>query len=98
MTGSWKSTLAGAVTALFAFVLFSPKTFGGFPWLIQLSKFAVVGRLAGLGLVSKDYDVAGDPRKYTFPFPNRGHASRRSHAEAPAPRSEEHTSELQSLR
>jgi len=59
MTGSWKSTTVGAVTAFFAFVLFSPELFAQWPALIALSKFAVVGGLAGLGIVAKDYNVSG---------------------------------------
>jgi hypothetical protein len=59
MTRSWKSTLMGAITAFFAFVLFSPETFPAFPWLIALAKFAVVGGLAGMGIVGKDFNVTG---------------------------------------
>jgi hypothetical protein len=59
MNGSWKSTLMGATTAFFAFVLFSPETFSAAPWLLALAKFAVVGGLAGLGIVAKDYNVSG---------------------------------------
>lgn len=56
---NWKSSGMGVLTALFAFVLFSPETFAAWPWLIALSKFAVVGGLAGIGIVSKDYNVTG---------------------------------------
>lgn len=56
---SWKSTVIGIATAFFAFVMFSPETFQAFPWLISLAKFALVGGLAGLGIVSKDYNVSG---------------------------------------
>lgn len=61
MKGSWKSTVIGAATAFFAFVLFSPETFIAFPALIALSKFAVCGGLASMGLVGKDFDKTGKP-------------------------------------
>ena len=56
---SWKTTTAGLVTAVAAFVLFSPETFAAFPWLISLAKFLVVGGAAGLGIAGKDYNVTG---------------------------------------
>lgn len=56
MTGSWKTTVIGSATAFFAFVLFSPETFIAFPWLIALSKFAVCGGLAGLGIAAADFN------------------------------------------
>jgi hypothetical protein len=59
MIGSWKSTVLGAATAFFAFVVFSPETFAGAPWLIALSTFAVAGGLLGMGIVGKDYNVSG---------------------------------------
>lgn len=62
MTGSWKSTVIGAMTAFFAFVLFTPESFQEWPILIALSKFAVIGGLAGLGIVAKDYNVSGPPK------------------------------------
>ena len=58
MTGtSWKSTAAGVVSALAAFVLFSPAYFP--PWAIDAAKFAMVGGLAAFGVVAKDFDVTG---------------------------------------
>ncbi len=67
MTGSWRTTLIGAATAFFAFVLFSPETFVAFPWLVALSKFAVCGGLAGQGILSKDYNVTGRPMQVDAP-------------------------------
>lgn len=62
MTGSWKSTVLGAATAFFGFVLFSPETFQAYPALIALAKYAFLGGLAGLGIVSKDFNVSGPPK------------------------------------
>ena len=59
MMKNWKTTLAGAITAFFAFVLFSPETFSAAPWLIALRKFAVAGGLLGMGIAGKDYNVTG---------------------------------------
>lgn len=61
MTGSYKSTLAGAFTAFFGFVLFSPENFMAYPWLIALAKYAFLGGLAGMGILSKDFDISGKP-------------------------------------
>lgn len=59
MTGSWKSTTIGLITAFFAFVAFSPETFAAWPFVVALSKFAVAAGIAGLGKVSKDFNVSG---------------------------------------
>jgi hypothetical protein len=59
MDRSWKSTIAGAIVAFFGFVLFTPETFAAYPWLIALSKFAFLGGLAALGIVTKDFNVTG---------------------------------------
>ena len=50
---NWKTTTTGLVTAFFGFVLFSPQYFP--PWVIDVAKYAVVGGLAGIGLLAKDY-------------------------------------------
>jgi hypothetical protein len=62
MKGSWKSTVAGAFTAFFMFVLFSPQTFQAWPWLIELAKFAAIGGLAAMGILGKDFDKTGGTR------------------------------------
>lgn len=59
MTGSWKTTVIGIATALFAFVAFDPELFSSVPWLIAISKFAMIGGLAGMGIVAKDKAVTG---------------------------------------
>jgi len=59
LTGSWKTTVIGIATALFAFVAFDPELFSAMPWLIAISKFAMIGGLAGMGIVSKDKAVTG---------------------------------------
>lgn len=62
MTGSWKTTVIGATTAFFGFVLFSPELFQWCPALIALSKYAVIGGFAGLGIAAKDYNASGPPK------------------------------------
>ncbi len=57
MSTSWKTTIFGILSALFAFVLFSPDHFPD--WVVDLAKFAVVGGLAGLGITAKDWNVSG---------------------------------------
>ena len=47
-----KTTVAGLVTAIFAFVLFSPQYFP--PWLVDLAKFGMAGGLTSMGVLSKD--------------------------------------------
>lgn len=48
------TTAFGIASAFFAFVLFSPEI--AWPiWLVSLSKFALVGGLAGLGISAKDF-------------------------------------------
>jgi hypothetical protein len=58
---SWKTTLAGAVTALTSFVIFSQELHMlVWPqWAIAVAMFANVGGLATFGVVSKDYNVSG---------------------------------------
>ena len=48
----WKTTVAGLVTAMFAFILFSPVYFD--PWMVDLAKFGMAGGLASMGVLSKD--------------------------------------------
>lgn len=58
MTGaSWKTTAAGIVSALAAFVAFSPAYFP--PWAQDMAKFILAGGLAAFGIVSKDFNVSG---------------------------------------
>ena len=45
-------------TAFFGFVVFSPETFAHAPWLIALSKFAMAGGLAALGISAHAQSVA----------------------------------------
>lgn len=54
---NWKTAVSGFVTAAFGFVLFSPDLFHSFPWLIELSKYAMVGGLISLGVTAKDYST-----------------------------------------
>lgn len=56
---NWKTTAFGLATAFFAWVVFDPELFRSAPWIISLSKFAMVGGLAGLGLAAKDHNVTG---------------------------------------
>ena len=51
---NWKTTAVGLATAAFGFVLFSPQYFPA--WMIDLSKYAMVGGLASMGILSKDYN------------------------------------------
>lgn len=48
------TSILGIVTAFFAFVVFAPEHFKAVPWLVDLSKFAAVGGLAGLGIAAAD--------------------------------------------
>jgi hypothetical protein len=54
---NWKTTVVGIITALLAFVAFDPQWFP--PIVVSIAKFAAIGGLASLGLVSKDHDVTG---------------------------------------
>ena len=60
MDRSWKTTVLGILTAAFAFVIFDPQWFP--LWMVSLAKFAAVGGLAGLGIMSKDHDMTGGPK------------------------------------
>jgi uncharacterized membrane protein len=53
-----RHSLALIVTCLFGFVVFSPETFSAVPWLIALSKFAMAGGLAALGIAAHAQAVA----------------------------------------
>jgi hypothetical protein len=54
MLTNWKTSLAGVATAFFGFVLFSPECFTRRPVLIALSKYAIAGGLASMGILAKD--------------------------------------------
>ena len=51
---NWKTSVAGVLTAFFAFVMFSPEDFAQWPWVMHLAKFATIGGLASVGLLAKD--------------------------------------------
>ena len=57
---NWKTTSLGVMLSLTGFVAFSPSTFGGEQApLVQVCKYVTSGGLAGLGIVSKDFNVTG---------------------------------------
>jgi hypothetical protein len=64
MRASWKTTLVGVVSAIFVLVVFNPQWFSAVPWLVPLAKIVVVGGLACLGIVSKDYDATGGSKHH----------------------------------
>ena len=51
---NWRTTVAGLVTAVAGFVLFSPQTFARWPWVCDAARYVMSGGLISLGLVSKD--------------------------------------------
>jgi hypothetical protein len=53
---NWKTTLAGGVTALAGFVLFSPGLFVRWPWAGEIAKYVMAEGLASMGLAGKDFN------------------------------------------
>jgi hypothetical protein len=51
---NWKTTAAAAVSAIAGFVLFDPQWFP--LWVVSAAKYVMLGGLAGLGLLGKDFD------------------------------------------
>jgi len=58
MPSTWKHSWTIVATCLFGFVVFSPETFVKLPWLVSLSKFALAGGLATLGIAAHNQAVA----------------------------------------
>lgn len=56
---SYKTTILGLVSAGASFVLFAHGTIAMPAWLTTLAQFAIVGGLAGFGIVAKDYNATG---------------------------------------
>ncbi len=52
---NWRTTVPALVAAGAGFVLFSPQYFA--PWLIDLSKYVMLGGLACFGIAAKDATV-----------------------------------------
>lgn len=52
MIKDWRTTASGLAAAGFGFVLFSPQHFPN--WLVDLSKYAMLGGLVGLGIAAQD--------------------------------------------
>lgn len=52
MMTNWRTSVIGIITAVLAFVAFDPQWFH--PLIVSISKFFMIGGLAGLGLVAKD--------------------------------------------
>ncbi len=57
---SWRTSLTALVTAAAGFVLFSPELFENHPALIQVSKYIMVGGLAGIGIFARDNKVSDE--------------------------------------
>lgn len=49
---NWRTTIAGLISALAGFVLFSPELF--VHWEVELAKYLMAGGIGALGLLSKD--------------------------------------------
>lgn len=64
---SWKTTISGAVTAITAFIVFSPQLFAHWPVAIEVAKFVAAGGLAAIGLSAKDSNVTGGTKLNTEP-------------------------------
>jgi hypothetical protein len=58
VSGDWKHSATLIATCLFGFVVFSPETFIKVPWLIALSKFAMAGGLAAMGIAAHTQSLA----------------------------------------
>lgn len=58
---NWKTTATAAATAVFGFVLFSPAYFP--PWMVDLSKYAMLGGMAALGIAAKDAGTHSTPEE-----------------------------------
>jgi len=57
---NWKTTLCGTISAISAFIAFSPNHFGGNDsLLVNLAQFVTAGGLFSLGIVGKDFDKTG---------------------------------------
>ncbi len=54
MLTNWKTTLAGLVTAIAGFIMFSPHLFAAHPAVLDMAKYATLGGLAGMGITGKD--------------------------------------------
>lgn len=51
---NWKTSVAGIITAVAGFVLFSPMLFAKWPWVSQVATYIMAGGFAALGLTAKD--------------------------------------------
>lgn len=60
---NWKTSTAGIASMAFSFIALFPNRFWGEDALIvEVSKFAIAGGLAALGILAKDYNVTGTGR------------------------------------
>jgi len=55
----YKTTILGLVSAAASFVLFAHGNIPMPAWLVTVAQFAMVGGLAGFGIVAKDYNATG---------------------------------------
>lgn len=56
---SYKTTILGLISAAASFVLFAHGSIPMPTWLTTVAQFAMVGGLAGFGIVAKDYNATG---------------------------------------
>jgi hypothetical protein len=60
---NWRTTTAALAAAAFGYILFSPQYFPH--WLTDLSKYAMLGGLAGMGIAAKDFNVHSNADEVT---------------------------------
>ena len=67
LSGSWKTTALGLISAAAGFVAFSPNLplLVAHPWIGELSKYIMAGGMAGIGLAAKDSAVTGGTKLNT---------------------------------
>jgi ABC-type uncharacterized transport system substrate-binding protein len=67
---SWKTTVAGIVSAVAAIVAGNPGNFVKWPWLVTAAQFVVAGGLAAIGIAAKDSGVTGGDKLATGAVPD----------------------------
>ena len=87
LTGSWKTTLFGLISAAAVFVVANPSMFARWPWLPTVAGFVATGGLAALGISGKDSGVTGGTKLESGAVPDATlHAEAKTEAAAAPPK------------
>ena len=69
LSGSWKTTAFGLVSAAAGFIILHPQYFTAHAYIVDIANYVLMGGLAGMGITGKDSNVTGGSKPNTVNDP-----------------------------